>query len=87
MCRARHLNFLKKVSKKGVRDNFPRVKKGIRDLFRVVGEQRLRVTTSIGIAQGIVFRNDPEEILRVADAALYEAKDAGRNTWRIRNLS
>lgn len=53
----------------------------------VVGEQHLRVTASIGIAQGVVVHKDPEDLLRVADAALYEAKVAGRNTWRIQKLS
>ena len=50
----------------------------------VVGEKRLRVTTSIGIAEGTKFTGGPDELLRRADAALYEAKVAGRNTWRIK---
>ncbi len=53
----------------------------------VVGEQLLRVTTSIGIAHGVAIHKDPEQLLRVADAALYEAKVAGRNTWRVQKLS
>ncbi len=53
----------------------------------VVGQKRLSVTTSIGIAEGSVFGGGPDELLRRADAALYEAKVAGRNTWRIKRSS
>ena len=41
------------------------------------------VTTSIGIA----FRADTvasgDELMKIADEALYAAKDAGRNTYRV----
>ncbi|MDI1253969.1 sensor domain-containing diguanylate cyclase [Thermomonas sp.] len=50
----------------------------------VVGQERLSVTTSIGIAEGTVFRGGRDELLQRADAALYEAKLAGRNTWCIK---
>jgi EAL domain-containing protein (putative c-di-GMP-specific phosphodiesterase class I) len=39
------------------------------------------VTASIGIATGL--RNDPEEILRHADVALYRAKRAGRDRYAV----
>jgi len=48
-----------------------------------IGAMRLRVTTSIGIAQGVPFGSGHDELMRQADKALYEAKAAGRNTWRI----
>jgi diguanylate cyclase (GGDEF)-like protein len=48
-----------------------------------IGALRLRVTTSIGIAQGVPFGSGHDELMRLADKALYEAKAAGRNTWRI----
>jgi len=48
-----------------------------------IGTMRLRVTTSIGIAQGVPFGSGHDELMRQADKALYEAKAAGRNTWRI----
>jgi diguanylate cyclase (GGDEF)-like protein/PAS domain S-box-containing protein len=48
-----------------------------------VGGLRLDVTTSIGVA----FQRDgailPAELLALADKALYEAKDGGRNTFRM----
>ena len=52
----------------------------------IVGEKRLQVTTSIGIAEGIAIGSDADALLRLADAALYEAKRAGRNTWRVKTL-
>jgi diguanylate cyclase (GGDEF)-like protein len=45
--------------------------------------QTLRVTCSCGIA---VFPDNaatPDELTACADAALYQAKEAGRNTWRF----
>ena len=49
----------------------------------VVGGQRLRVTTSMGVA---LFEGDEasaSELMARADLALYEAKAAGRNSYRV----
>jgi diguanylate cyclase (GGDEF)-like protein len=48
----------------------------------VVGE-RVRVHVSIGIAVGSPGKDGPEEMLRKADVALYEAKRRGKNQYRI----
>jgi PleD family two-component response regulator len=48
-----------------------------------VGTTRIRVTTSIGIAQGVPSGAGHDELMGWADRALYEAKAAGRNTWRM----
>ncbi|MDZ5604612.1 EAL domain-containing protein [Pseudomonas sp. RP23018S] len=48
-----------------------------------VGEQEVFVSASIGIAMAPVDANEATELLRYADIALYEAKSAGRNTWRF----
>ena len=48
----------------------------------VVGDIRVRATTSIGIAF-CPFRTSMEALMTAADAALYDAKKAGRNTWRL----
>jgi diguanylate cyclase len=44
----------------------------------------MRVTASIGIAHfGYDLGIDPEQVLRNADVAMYEAKEAGRNRIRV----
>jgi len=41
------------------------------------GEKTFSVTASFGVAAG--FPTDYEEMIQIADAALYRAKNAGRN--------
>jgi diguanylate cyclase (GGDEF)-like protein len=48
-----------------------------------VEEHELFISASIGIAMAPADATQAEELLRYADIALYEAKDAGRNTWRF----
>lgn len=43
----------------------------------------LRVTASMGVALYPNNSNDPDALLSFADAAMYEAKEAGRNTYRF----
>jgi diguanylate cyclase (GGDEF)-like protein/PAS domain S-box-containing protein len=50
--------------------------------FRFEG-QSLRVTTSLGIAYYPVHATDADDLVARADIAMYQAKDAGRNTWRV----
>ena len=47
-----------------------------------IGEQTVRIGVSIGIATFPADGDTAEELLRNADAALYKAKGAGRDTWR-----
>ncbi len=49
----------------------------------MIGDVRLRVSTSIGI--GLLQRapSGPDQLMHLADEALYAAKAAGRNTWRM----
>lgn len=44
--------------------------------------QQLRVTCSCGIAVYPDHAARPDELMARADAAMYEAKEAGKNTWR-----
>ena len=44
-----------------------------------LGRQHWEVTLSIGIALFNSVHDTPEELIKMADIALYEAKDAGRN--------
>jgi diguanylate cyclase (GGDEF)-like protein len=46
-------------------------------------QQNLRLTTSLGIAFYPQHGSDTEELVARADAAMYQAKDAGKNAWRI----
>jgi len=50
--------------------------------FRFEG-QNLRLTASVGIALHPVHGRDAEELVSHADAAMYQAKEAGKNTWRV----
>lgn len=49
----------------------------------LVGEEELRVTPSIGISLCPDDGRDADELLRGADAALYQAKQHGRATYRF----
>jgi diguanylate cyclase (GGDEF)-like protein len=45
--------------------------------------ERVRVHVSIGIAVGSPGKDSPDEILRKADVALYEAKRRGKSQYRV----
>jgi diguanylate cyclase (GGDEF)-like protein len=44
-----------------------------------VGDQRISVTVSIGVAEWTAQMTQPEDLIAVADTALYRAKNGGRN--------
>ncbi|PVZ20203.1 MULTISPECIES: EAL domain-containing protein [unclassified Pseudomonas] len=48
-----------------------------------LGEHTVFLGTSIGVALAPANATTAEELLRVADIALYQAKAAGRSTWRF----
>ncbi|MFF7710693.1 EAL domain-containing protein [Pseudomonas sp. NPDC007930] len=48
-----------------------------------VAGQVLFIGTSVGIALAPAHAAEAAELLRLADIALYQAKAAGRNTWRL----
>jgi diguanylate cyclase (GGDEF)-like protein len=48
-----------------------------------VAGERIRVHVSIGIAVGLPGRDKPDDLLRRADVALYEAKRRGKSQFRI----
>lgn len=50
--------------------------------FRFEG-QNLRLTTSLGIAHYPQHGINAEELVSHADAAMYQAKEAGKNAWRV----
>ncbi len=45
-------------------------------------DQQISIGASIGVALAPTDANQANELLRCADIALYQAKDAGRGTWR-----
>ncbi len=50
--------------------------------FRFEG-QNLRLTTSLGIAYYPGHASEADDLVARADIAMYQAKDAGKNTWRV----
>ena len=50
--------------------------------FRFEG-QNLRISSSLGIALFPIHANDMEQLVAYADAAMYQAKHAGKNAWRV----
>jgi diguanylate cyclase (GGDEF)-like protein len=48
-----------------------------------IGEQTIRVGASIGISLFPENSTDPDQMLRQADKAMYEAKNTGKNNYRF----
>jgi len=53
----------------------------------VVGEQKMPISASIGIALMPQHTLAADELLMFADAAMYEAKECGRGCWRMYSAS
>lgn len=49
----------------------------------VIGDQELFTSASVGISRYPEDGDDPSALLRQADAAMYRAKEEGRNTWQF----
>ena len=60
-----------------------RLCKLVRSLILKSGEQKILVTVSIGVAQYKIHKEDWEALLHRADAALYQAKNSGRDRWAV----
>ena len=60
-----------------------RLCKHVRSLTIKSGEEGLAVTVSIGVAQYRIHKEDWEAFLSRADAALYQAKNNGRDQWAV----
>ncbi|HXN15620.1 MAG TPA: EAL domain-containing protein, partial [Usitatibacter sp.] len=60
-----------------------RLMRVIGNLSVSLGEVRLSLTASLGVAICPDHARDPQELIAHADAAMYQAKDAGKNTWRV----
>jgi diguanylate cyclase (GGDEF)-like protein len=55
----------------------------VRSLRIKSGEHEIGVTVSIGVAQYRIHKEDWEAVLKRADAALYQAKNRGRDQWVV----
>jgi diguanylate cyclase (GGDEF)-like protein/PAS domain S-box-containing protein len=49
----------------------------------VLGDHEVQVSASVGLTVFPDDSADPDTLLRHADAAMYRAKEAGRNAWRL----
>lgn len=48
-----------------------------------LGTREVFITPSIGIAMSTAKQETPEDLLRNADAAMYDAKHAGKGRWKV----
>jgi diguanylate cyclase (GGDEF)-like protein len=60
-----------------------RLCKHVRSLRIKSGEQEIAITVSVGVAQYKIQKEDWEACLSRADAALYQAKNSGRDQWAV----
>ena len=60
-----------------------RVVKAISSITLTFEGKNLRISSSLGIAIYPDQAHDSEQLVAYADAAMYQAKQAGKNTWRI----
>jgi diguanylate cyclase (GGDEF)-like protein len=68
---------------KAASEQAERLCKHIRSLLISAGEQEIAITVSIGVAQYKIQKEDWEAFLSRADAALYQAKNSGRDQWAV----
>jgi diguanylate cyclase (GGDEF)-like protein len=68
---------------KAAAEQAERLCKYVQSLVIPSGENEIRITVSMGLAQYRIHHEDWQSFLSRADAALYQAKNAGRNRWAI----
>jgi diguanylate cyclase (GGDEF)-like protein len=68
---------------KAAAEQAERLRKHVQSLVIQSGEIEIKVTLSMGLAQYQIHREDWQSFLSRADAALYQAKNNGRNCWVI----
>jgi diguanylate cyclase (GGDEF)-like protein/PAS domain S-box-containing protein len=71
------------VSEASLRALAERLMQVISGMSFALGEVKLSLTSSLGIALFPDHAANPQELIAHADAAMYQAKDAGKNIWRI----
>ena len=68
---------------KAAAEQAERLRKHVQVLTIQSNDSEIQLTISLGIAQYKPHREDWQEFLSRADAALYRAKDSGRNQWVV----
>jgi diguanylate cyclase (GGDEF)-like protein len=68
---------------KAASEQAERLCRHVRSLLIKSGEQEIAITISIGVAQYKIHKEDWEAFLNRADAALYQAKNRGRDRWAV----
>jgi diguanylate cyclase (GGDEF)-like protein len=68
---------------KAAAEQADRLCKYVESLVVSSGGNEIRITVSIGLAQYRIHHDDWQGFLSRADAALYQAKNSGRNRWMI----
>ena len=68
---------------KAASEQAERLCRHVRSLLIKSGEQEIAITVSIGLAQYKIQKEDWEALLNRADAALYQAKNGGRDRWVV----
>jgi diguanylate cyclase (GGDEF)-like protein/PAS domain S-box-containing protein len=71
------------ISEENLRTLADRLMKVVGAMSFNLGEVRLSLTSSLGIATYPAHAATPQELIAHADSAMYQAKDAGKNTWRV----
>jgi diguanylate cyclase (GGDEF)-like protein/PAS domain S-box-containing protein len=72
-------------SKTDLRHLLARIINDIAEPFTIPQGEKVAVTASIGVCLYPDHRLDGEQLLKLADKAMYEAKELGRNQYRIHN--
>jgi diguanylate cyclase (GGDEF)-like protein len=68
---------------KAATEQAERLCRHVRSLIIKSGENDITLTVSIGIAQYKIHKEDWQEFLSRADAAMYESKNKGRDQWSV----
>ena len=53
----------------------------------VIDSHKLQITTSIGVATYPSDSTEPENLIKKADKAMYQAKKQGRNSYRFQTVA
>ncbi|NPV74785.1 MAG: EAL domain-containing protein [Anaerolineae bacterium] len=75
--------LLERCDTAGISKIANRILKEFSKPFQIVNGKKVLVSTSIGIVEKLGEYNQPEDILRDADVAMYHAKSRGRNRYEF----